>query len=360
MKYRICNLLITAGILVAFAGCSSLGLTLWPSQLPMLSKAKDFASRSPIPSGLEHELAKEPLLEYFVEPGDRILIEPVELDSDFSATGDQQIMVDGSVDLGQYGRLRVAGLTVEQIEAAVVDQIERVSGERFAINVQLLETNGAEAYVLGAVGSPGAYAMDGNETVLDVILMAGGLTSKASPCDIILVRPTGPCENRVVQRICFRQITQLGDVVTNYQIQPGDRVVVGERTLCEELAFWKQASACPCCDRSKNVECHPESKDYRNRFVRWLPDFPLPQTNAADKNSMPGEESADLDVESGRPQPTVTEPIAPLGEERRGKPSDDDIFLPPELPADAPEGVSNPPKRKLGGTVAAAQRLLFR
>ncbi|MEZ6137611.1 MAG: polysaccharide biosynthesis/export family protein [Pirellulaceae bacterium] len=324
---RILSSIFLMGCLLVCGGCSSLGLTLWPSQLPMLSKAKEFAQRSPLPSGLEHELAKQVLPEYFVEPGDRLLLEPVELDSEFQATGDQEVMVDGSVDLAHFGRIRVAGLTVEQIEAAVVDHIESVSGNRININVQLLETNGAQVYVLGAVGSPGAYDIDGNETVLDSILMAGGLTSKASPCDIILVRPTDPCDCRVVQRVCYRQITQLGDVTTNYQIQPGDRVVVGERTLCQELAFWKQASACPCCDRSKCVECRPETKDYRNRFASWFPPFPRPLRQ---DDQSEGEETAN--AEGIAPIEPDAGEAPEIQEDSQQRSSDQDIFLPPELP----------------------------
>jgi protein involved in polysaccharide export with SLBB domain len=99
-------------------------------------------------------------------------------------------MIDGSIDLGRFGRIRVAGLTVEAIEDAIANQIASLLGTPERVNVQLIETNAAHVYVLGAVGSPGTYNLDGNETVLDAILEAGGLTSKASPCDIIMVRPT--------------------------------------------------------------------------------------------------------------------------------------------------------------------------
>ena len=37
-------------------------------------------------------------------------------------------------------------------------------------------------------------------------------------------RPTPPRSCRVVLPICYRQITQLGDTSTNYQIKPGDRI----------------------------------------------------------------------------------------------------------------------------------------
>lgn len=312
-------------------GCSTLGLTLWPAQFPILTTAKEYAAQSPMPGGLNHELNKQVLPHYFVEPGDRLLIEPVELDSKFHAVGDQEVKVDGSVDLGRFGRIRVAGMTVEAIEMAISNQISDIAGQPEAVNVQLLEANASRIYVLGAVASPGCYDLAGRETVLDAILKAGGLTSRASPCDIIMVRPTNPCDRRVVQRVCYRQITQLGDVSSNYQLQPGDRVVVGERTLCEELRFWTQTTACPCCDRGRGVQHHPAKVNYANSFAGWTLPFSKPADETADPTT----------VEAGGTTPTndsfdlaPAEPPLPA----RGQPPADAIdrefFLPPALPDD--------------------------
>lgn len=280
MRLKYTNLVLTTLLILFSTGCSSLGLSLWPAQFPLLNQTREFAARSPVPSGMSHELAKQPIDTYYVEPGDRLLIEPVRFDSEFPTAGDQLVQVDGSIDLGRFGRLRATGMTVEDIEVAVEERLVQMGVEREPINVQLIEANASEVYVLGEVGSPGSYALNGNETVLDAIVMAGGLTSRASPCDIILVRPTLPNECRVVQRVCYRQITQLGDVTTNYQLQPGDRVVIGSRTLCEELAFWRQTTACECCSRSRCIECQPSAVNYQNRFNKWFSAFPLPRQAA--------------------------------------------------------------------------------
>jgi len=323
-------------VLTGSTGCSSLGFSLWPSQFPLLNQTKEFAARSPLPSGLAHELAKNVLPEYYIEPGDRLLIEPIALDSNFRVIGDQEVKVDGSIDLGEYGRMRVAGMTVEAIESAIEERIAQLSAASEAINVQLVETNAAKVYVLGEVGSPGGYVIDGNETVLDAIVMAGGVTSKASPCDMILVRPTRHCDNRVVLRVCYRQITQLGDVTTNYQLQPGDRIVVGSRTLGEELAFWRQTNPCECCNRSRGVECKPSMVNYSNRFSNWLTQFPLPR-------KFPDEPLTEDISDSGSPgeRGTLREPVQDRSSRRslpRSNVDDDraaddsDIFLPPHAP----------------------------
>ena len=340
-------LLITLAF-VASSGCSTLGLTLWPPSFPLLNQTKELAAASPRPTGLNHELAKMTLPEYYIEPGDRILIEASEMDSEFRAIGDQKVQVDGSVDIGSYGRLRVAGMTVESIEVAIEERIREIDGKPEAINVQLIESNAATVYVLGEVGSPGAYPIDGNETVLDAILVAGGLTSNASPCDIVLVRPTGPNECRVVLPVCYRQLTQIGDATTNYQVQPGDRIVVGARTLCEELAFWKQRSSCEGCACSHCVQCAPASVNYSNRVMQLASFFPLPRkfkkTDAdADSSLKPANNSkpAPNAIPEGAAKAGSQEPSSDKAPAASSKPpappvEEAKVFLPPIESGKAP------------------------
>ena len=259
---------------VLFCGCSSTtGLTLWPNQFPLLPQAKQFSEAAALPTSLPIEDCKTVLPAYYIEPGDDLLIEPIDFSADLRLPADQRVMVDGTVDLGEYGRIVVAGMTIEQIEVAVEERVESIANKRHAVNVRLLEANAALVYVLGEVGSPAAYPLIGRETVLDAILQAGGLTSRASPCDIVLVRPTPPCDCRVVLPVCYRQITQLGDTATNYQLQPGDRIYVGGRTFCQELRFWEANEPCERCSMSRCVECDPRRANYLNPFC-YLPSSP--------------------------------------------------------------------------------------
>ena len=46
--------------------------------------------------------------------------------------------------------------------------------------------------------------------------------------------------------VCYRQIVQLGDTTTNYQLQPGDRIYVPGQTLWEQLCGNKEGK----CDDS--------------------------------------------------------------------------------------------------------------
>ncbi len=119
------NLLGWIAGLFFVSGCSSTtGLTLWPNQFPLLPQAKEYANAASLPSNLPIEKCKTVLPNYFVEPGDDLLIEPIDFSSDLRLPPDQRVLVDGTIDLGEYGRIIVAGMTLEQIEEAVSARIE--------------------------------------------------------------------------------------------------------------------------------------------------------------------------------------------------------------------------------------------
>lgn len=242
---------IALGLLFA-AGCSSSGgtFTLFPTG-DYLTKDAKFV-RNPVPASVPvpRELQKAVLPSYMIQPGDQLLVEPVSLDSPLRFPADQTVMPDGTIDLGRFGRLIVAGKTIEQIEADVTATIRSSEPNSDAINVRLVNPQSAVYYVLGEVNSPGSFPIIGHETVLDGILAAGGLSDRASPCNIILSRPTPPNGCRIVIPICYRQITQLGDTTTNFQLMPGDRIYVATRTFCESLL--------PCgrsCKLCRGLQC---------------------------------------------------------------------------------------------------------
>jgi polysaccharide export outer membrane protein len=232
-------------------GCTS-GGALFPNDHRLLPAAKDVAA-SMRPAD-PRELSKMALEAFYVQPGDVLLIEVTDLEADFRLPADQTVMVDGTIDLAEYGRIVVAGMTIEQIEVAVTAAVQAIHPNESIkpINVRLNVAESAVYYVLGEVNAPGSYPLIGRETVLDGIVTAGGLSDRASECQVILSRPTPPGSCRIVLPVCYDRIVQLGDTTTNYQLRPGDRIYVGTRTFCESVQFWKSGcdrcpdGACPC------------------------------------------------------------------------------------------------------------------
>jgi protein involved in polysaccharide export with SLBB domain len=236
--------LVSLACATLLAGCSS-GNALFPHTYKLMPQARDISSQMR-PTD-PRELSKQALEAYFIQPGDVLLLEVTDLESDIRVPADQTVMPDGTIDLGQYGRIVVAGVTIEQIEVLVPDVIQtQEKGKTIKpLNVRLNVADSARYYVLGEVNSPGAYPLIGRETVLDAIQAAGGLSDRASDCQIILSRPTPPNSCRIVLPVCYNRIVQLGDTTTNYQIRPGDRIYVATRTCLEAIKFWQRD--CPNC-----------------------------------------------------------------------------------------------------------------
>ena len=142
---------------------------------------------------------------------------------------------------------RIADRVSPDLEiAAVTDRVCKTPNGG-PVNVRLIGRNSKVYYVLGQVNAPGSFPLQGRETVLDGLVAAGGLNVRASRSNIILSRPTAPDSCRIVLPVCYRQIVQLGDTTTNYQLQPGDRIYVPGQSVCESIFG----------DKDENKGCSP-------------------------------------------------------------------------------------------------------
>jgi protein involved in polysaccharide export with SLBB domain len=97
--------------------------------------------------------------------------------------------------------------------------------------VDVTAYNSKNYYVLGDVVVTGRLPYTGNETVLDALNYAGGLSATAEPKDIQLVRPGLNGKPSKVYKIDRDGIQKRGEVATNYQIFPGDRLAVGRNEV---------------------------------------------------------------------------------------------------------------------------------
>ena len=69
---------------------------------------------------------------------------------------------------------------------------------------------------------------------MDVLNFAGGLLPTAEPKDIRLVRPSRGGKPARVYKVDLEAIRDRGDVTSNYQIFPGDRLIVGRNDVVKK------------------------------------------------------------------------------------------------------------------------------
>lgn len=246
MIYSLKQLLLFLGIMVLGVGCSSTGSNpLSFSGTHQLSKSAKLARESVYaPLDLPRELNKTLGPPYIMEPSDIVLVQPAKFDSPVRLPGDQAIFPDGSISLGEYGRIIIAGNTIQAAEKMIQAQIEAKTKDAGPMTLRVISRESKVFYVLGEVNAPGSFTWNGRETVLDGILTAGGLTDQASRGKIILSRPTQPDGCREVLPICYNNIVQLGDTATNYQLRPGDRIFVPSKCFSESLPWSKEEPHC--------------------------------------------------------------------------------------------------------------------
>jgi polysaccharide export outer membrane protein len=177
-----------------------------------------------------------------VEPPDILLIrasasvlEPVNAALD----GQHLVRPDGSVNLGVYGDVWVAGRTLEEVRDLVAAQILRRTGNKDMtvekikreLVVDVLAYNSKVYYVITDGGGYGEQVykipIKGNETVLDAVGEINGLPAVASKKKIWIARAT-PFESPhpIILPVDWKGITQYGYAGTNYQLFPGDRIYV--------------------------------------------------------------------------------------------------------------------------------------
>jgi polysaccharide biosynthesis/export protein len=194
--------------------------------------------------------ALQSLGDYVIEPPDVILVEVLEALPGRPISGERLVRPDGKISLGFYGDVYVAGLTVTEAKEKIVlhlrqylnDDIlgltkegdgKEIEGEvpvsrlrnTDVVFVEVKLFNSKIYYIQGAVLLPGMLSVTGHETVLDAINYAGGLSPQADHDHVVLYRKE---KNGSLRRlpIDIEQITMGDDPTTNYQILPGDRLVI--------------------------------------------------------------------------------------------------------------------------------------
>jgi polysaccharide export outer membrane protein len=193
----------------------------------------------PSPDGhLPREMFKVALGPYVIEPPDILLVEATPIGfldgSNFveqRISGEHLVRPDGTVGLGIYGSVRVAGLTLDEARTAIEDHLKQALKIKVSpkVNVDVFAYNSKAYYIIADNAGYGQPVVrlpyTGNDTVLDAIGQIGGLPASASKKKIWIARP-GPDHKIQILPVDWKGIAQDARVATNYQLFPGDRIYI--------------------------------------------------------------------------------------------------------------------------------------
>jgi polysaccharide export outer membrane protein len=144
---------------------------------------------------------------------------------------DQSVTVqpDGFVTLQIVGDLKVRGLTLEQVKAAI---LEKASLRLTEPEITLVLKDFEKPYFVvgGEVGNPGKFEMHGSVTAVQAIAMAGGFKNSSKHSQVVLFRRDGP-------DLAKTEILNLKAAMTgsasepNIDLRPGDMLIVPQNRV---------------------------------------------------------------------------------------------------------------------------------
>jgi polysaccharide export outer membrane protein len=171
------------------------------------------------------------LAERFNEPS--VSVSLLEMAAMQQILGEHLVAMDGTVTLGVYGKVLVAGLSIEEARCVIERHLAQFL-ENPEVSVDVFAYNSKKYYViaegagLGDVVQP--FPITGNETVLDAIANVNGLQAISSK-RIWIARPSPEDATVTILPVDWVAITAYGVAETNYQLLPGDRVFIEEDRL---------------------------------------------------------------------------------------------------------------------------------
>jgi len=139
--------------------------------------------------------------------------------------------MDGRVNLGTYGSVYVAGMTIDEAREAIEERLSNFLEDPQVV-VDIFAYNSKTYYVItqgaGNGDNVAEFPITGNETVLKAIARLGGI-SPVSSTRIFIARPAPNgvgCEQ--ILPVNWEEISRGASTATNYQLLPGDRLYIAE------------------------------------------------------------------------------------------------------------------------------------
>jgi len=144
--------------------------------------------------------------------------------------GERIVGQDGRITMGNYGSVYVSGMTVNEATQAIAKQLSKKLQDP-VISVSVAGYNSKSFFVISEGAALGdniqRFPITGKETVLDAVVLVGGL-SRVSNKQIWIARPTPGADCDQVLPVEWDQVVKGGSTATNYQLLPGDRVFIAD------------------------------------------------------------------------------------------------------------------------------------
>jgi len=134
-----------------------------------------------------------------------------------------QVRPDGMITLPLVNDLSVVGLTTYELQATLSEKLKPFVNEP-QVTVIVRNIRSRKVYLMGQVGKPGPYPLNGRKTVLQLITEAGGPSQFARTGSIYIIRTVNGQQTRLAfnYKKALSGKPDAGDIV----LLPGDMIVI--------------------------------------------------------------------------------------------------------------------------------------
>lgn len=174
-----------AGLLMSlllFAGCASDGLR---DVRQGTAKMVTTTDRLTPPDSTSPTGAYRGVSDYRIGPQDVLELSVYQLSE---LNGPVRVNSQGMISLPLLGPMTAAGKTVPELEKEITDQLAADYLQNPQVSLFVREFTSQTVTIEGAVNSPGIYPLKGRTSLLQAVVIAGGLNEYANPRGVIVFR----------------------------------------------------------------------------------------------------------------------------------------------------------------------------
>jgi len=143
---------------------------------------------------------------------------------------------NGDVNVPFIGKIKAVGMTMEELEKAILVPLERDFFVSPQVHLQIKEYHSLQFFISGAVKNPGKYELNFTPTIMDLVANAGGVLPERGNLAYILrgVAGTRISESEIEDtiaktepiRVDLIKLLDEGDMSENIRLQSGDTIYI--------------------------------------------------------------------------------------------------------------------------------------
>lgn len=168
---------------------------------------------------------KNPLVvlpDYIIGPEDVLEIS-VWKNADLSKT--VQVRPDGRISLPLIGDIVAVDQTTSQLIENIAAKLRKYMAKP-TVSILVAEVNSYNIFVMGAVAAPGKIPLKSKTTLLQALVISGGLTDIADRNKIVIFRLGKNGQALTKIKASYDDIVLRGATKQNIELKPGDTVVI--------------------------------------------------------------------------------------------------------------------------------------